>query len=594
VLGLLHPAKETRISLRPRWPGLLLSSGIHLLVLLTVPFWSETLLDLDNVLNRSVEDAIELNRRNTRMIWYRLPALPSVRNPEVESARQTARGAVYSDRQIVVDRQATRNSQQLIEQLRAERELEKPVPAENVVAMSPSSAAALKASPRKAPLPENGGQRNLAAAARALEPPPQLQAASQLSLRAGEIVQLPKPPPRKFSPPPPVAAVSQPARSLDFGALPVLNTDSTAAQVYADSTVPKLPKAPPKPFRAPGNAGAGRANIGTQSMEFGATPSLEMSASGAQPGVGAGNVPKLPRRRITAADLESRGDGSSESGKDAGRSGIEAAPALASTAGKGLGGAANLDLVVIGLDPKAGVPAPGANLPGQFSRGREVGPPAHVGNTDPNAARIAGVSSKGSSGETKDLRLLAPAQILGQEVEEGYFEVRLDLAKQWPQLSAPLPNAGRSTPQRIRSYFQGRSVFAVVIPIEKLDRYTADWIVWFSPKLESGQAPTALAANVKMEAPLPIWKLESRRWLVRAGEAGEEQRVQFHVEITREGRVVVKDLLRRMSPALNQMATNDLARWVFQPAKQAGQPIPIDAVIEIPFRVPPTLKIAAQ
>jgi hypothetical protein len=148
-------------------------------------------------------------------------------------------------------------------------------------------------------------------------------------------------------------------------------------------------------------------------------------------------------------------------------------------------------------------------------------------------------------------------------------------------------------PRRIEPLLRGRSVFALVIPMEKIDRYTADWIVWFSPKLKPDEAPALMLANSKMEAPLPIWKLESRRWLVAGGEQGAEQRVQMVVEINREGRVQVKELLGRFGVEFNQLVTNDLTRWVFQPARHNGQAIDVDAILEIPFRVPPGL-VAGQ
>jgi TonB family protein len=46
-------------------------------------------------------------------------------------------------------------------------------------------------------------------------------------------------------------------------------------------------------------------------------------------------------------------------------------------------------------------------------------------------------------------------------------------------------------------------------------------------------------------------------------------------------------LLRRLDDRLDQSAEDAMQKWQFEPALRDGQPIDVDALIEIPFRLAP-------
>lgn len=541
---------------------------------------TETLLEMDRILTQSVEEAIEKNERDRRVLIYRIPVnLPSIRNSAEQTTRKMARSNVKSSQQVVVERPGAESDRQLVEQPNAERKVTEPVDLQNVVAQN-----APKTPARKAPIPETPSAKPLPQQL-IREAPPELGAAyTPLSAAAqGAIVKLPKPAAKKFVPP----QMSRP--NVEQGtafALPDSPQVSLAQKPALDmnTPLPLLPKIAPRKFPQP-SQGQPRPSTVARNVEFGAMPSLT-PPTGAPAEVAIGGpvgtgLPKMPPKRFTPpGGTIGQGSGSPKSATAS----LEAPPAIGGGGQGGSQGNQASQLVVIGLNPGRTLPPPKTNLQGSFSRGGEAGPPAHVANDSARATPLAGISTKPSAEGIENLRLASPQQILGAEAAEGYFEIRLELTKQWPRLSVALPPTRRMLPRRIEPYFLARSVYTVVIPIERQDRYTGDWIIWFSPKGPAAAKPEE--GNARMETPLPMWKLESRRWLVTGGEQGVEQRVQLFVEISKEGRIRLRELMGRYGTDLNQLITNDVSRWIFQPARLNGQAIDVEAILEIPFRIP--------
>ncbi len=581
--GFLQSDSEEAAVQQSRWPGLVISVCLHGLLLSTAPFWSTLSMDLDSILRNSVEEAIETNRRNTRLIWYKLPTPPSIRNPEELADRKRSSGETASKTEIVATQPDAQSNTQLIYRAVAKEIKTEVQPLENLVARSPAPESQAIQQRRKAPLPE--APRRADAVTQNLERPPELTQSTQALALQTELARLPKPPPKKFVAPATANSPTQAARA-DFGALPELQSGTNPSQPLNSLTLARLPKPAAKKFTAPSPNGT-QSGAARTTVDFGSIPELSSAAQG---DVGsAGQIPKLARRKLQAGDLLGNPATGAARGQTEQSRSLEAPPELQGPGGSGQGGKAQADLVVLSLNPGKTMAPPDTRMSGSFSRASESGPPAHTGNTDRNAIAIPGVSTRPLSGPGQDFRLQTPEQILGAEAADGYFEVKLELAKLFPKLSVPIAPSRRMLPQRIEPYFRGRSVFALAVPIEKMDRYGGDWILWFAPKPVSGEVPVALEGNIKMETPLPFWKLESRRWLVSGGERGVEQRVLLAVEISRDGRVRVKELMSRFGSAMSQMVTNDISRWVFHPARLNGRAIDVDAVVEIPFRVPETL-----
>jgi hypothetical protein len=143
-------------------------------------------------------------------------------------------------------------------------------------------------------------------------------------------------------------------------------------------------------------------------------------------------------------------------------------------------------------------------------------------------------------------------------------------------LSAPLRPASRTIPQSLESRFQGRLVYAMVIPAPFLPAYTGDWIVWFA------EVKALPGESHDIRAPVPYQKIEPISSPCLAGGARAEARVQLAALIKSDGRFDSVTAVRGSSP--NAMgAIEDLKRWEFRPATRDGSPVAVEAVIEIPF-----------
>jgi hypothetical protein len=142
-------------------------------------------------------------------------------------------------------------------------------------------------------------------------------------------------------------------------------------------------------------------------------------------------------------------------------------------------------------------------------------------------------------------------------------------------LSAPLRPASRTIPRDIDARFQGRYVYAMVMPIENLPMYGGDWIMWFA---ERNQRP---GDSPSMRAPVLFRKLESTEKIELPAQT--QTRFQMAATITKEGHIEGISLLTRTGAVVEQALIRDLASWEFRPATRDGTAVDVEVVVEIPF-----------
>lgn len=570
---------------RPRNSSFVLAALLHVLLVVLAVVWSLIYFNVDD-LSAGVRESIELNEKQRIIRWYRLEPIPQIRNPDPSITRNRARGERHSENEIVVDRPNPISSKQLIEQQDSSKLLRAEIPAPNAVRQSPSAESAAPA-PIK-PLPPRRAQmpapvlRKLESP-QPLEAPPTLAASSRTSTAVADLAlpSLPKPRPRKFVAPA-MDRQAPPARTLDFSGIPEFETKSPTLAAGLSNKIEGLAKPAPKKFVPPSSPAK---LTSSSSVDMTDVPTLDLQSSKALssstglPGQVA-QLPKLASKRFVPPDAKGTGQGAGKAPKA-----MEAPPQLETRAGTGTGGKDRNDLVSLSVKPSFGPPPTSGNLPGSFSQAREIGAPAHVANTTPGVAVVSGVSTNPAAGGGRpaQLRLPSPEELLGEAVKDEYFEVRFDIARQFPRLALPLAPSSRTLPRRIEGAFAGRRVFVVVVPMDGVERYAGDWIIWFA---EKNGAPAHSADNVKMTPPLPLWKLETRRGLTPGKEKAFEVRVQVRLVINQEGRLTLREIIGRNGTQIDSLVANDLQRWVFQPARLEGQVIDIEVIAEIPYRFP--------
>ncbi len=243
-----------------------------------------------------------------------------------------------------------------------------------------------------------------------------------------------------------------------------------------------------------------------------------------------------------------------------------APPGAENNAGNG-----KADIAVASLTPGNG-PVPDGARPGAFSKAPNLGEPAS-GEVD-GSLRVPNLTIR----EDRTKPVNAPGVSPNRKVIMYADKVRTLPAS---TLSVPLRPASRTIPRAIDARFQGRNVYTMVIPIENFAPYSGDWILWFAERgLQSGETPL-------VRAPLPLRKYESVEPVLPG--AHTELRVQLAATISKDGKIVDVKMLRSLSPGIEQAVVRDLAEWEFKPATRDRVPIDVDAVIEIPYSLPPQI-----
>ncbi len=110
-----------------------------------------------------------------------------------------------------------------------------------------------------------------------------------------------------------------------------------------------------------------------------------------------------------------------------------------------------------------------------------------------------------------------------------------------------------------------------------LNSSTGSWVIRFA-ELKANQQPGELSAPDAIQKSDPGYPIE----LMRANVQGN---VTLYAIIHADGTVGDIRVLTSPDDRLDALAKSALARWKFRPATKDGQPVALEAVVVIPFRV---------
>ena len=127
----------------------------------------------------------------------------------------------------------------------------------------------------------------------------------------------------------------------------------------------------------------------------------------------------------------------------------------------------------------------------------------------------------------------------------------------------------RSPLSRRGAALAGVLLLAIILPVAAMQSGTDDDRVY---KISAGIVP-----------PRPIEKREPA-YTQEARDARIEGTVVLRVEIDKEGRIRRADLVRGLDPGLDLNALDAARTWRFDPARKAGKPVILRALIEVYFR----------
>jgi len=335
--------------------------------------------------------------------------------------------------------------------------------------------------------------------------------------------------------------------------------------IASSATEARLPslKLPPKAWVAP--PVAPRAGSG-KSAQVAEAPQL---AANIVPGGtnDPGPSARLPPRPYTAPPAKAVGTGK----------GIDTLPPVDLPATS-----KDLNVAIVGLNPidKLG-PLPSAPSPATFSAGPKVNPKGSASEGGGNGIVVPDLFVRTPRDAKTDLLGQAYAAPTASETLRAAIRhgEPVMMANVQPATPSALPGAakvsGAPDPR-----FNGRDVFMMAIQMPNLTSYSGSWLMWYADRTarQAGLAPIA--------PPVPHRKVDPK-YIATAVADKVQGNVTLGCVIDTEGKVRGVELVRGLDARLNETAQEALSKWEFYPATRNGDPIEVDVIVEIPFRLAP-------
>jgi TonB family protein len=247
----------------------------------------------------------------------------------------------------------------------------------------------------------------------------------------------------------------------------------------------------------------------------------------------------------------------------------------------------DLNLAVVGLNPAINAaPLPTNSSPGQFSAGPKVRPDGADSAGDGKGLSVPDLYIAGGKDAKPDLI----AQVFAAPTSPTNLRAAARLANPNAPLPRPEPpSTSHSGAIKVSSApdkrFDGREVYMMAIQMPNLTSYSGSWLMWYADRTarEAGLAPVA--------PPVPHRKVDPK-YVATAAADRIEGKVQLLCVIGKDGHVSTVELVRGLDDRLNQSALDAMAKWEFTPATRHGEPVDVDVLVEIPFKLAPHAQVA--
>jgi TonB family protein len=361
----------------------------------------------------------------------------------------------------------------------------------------------------------------------------------------------PPPPQRQFVPPKPVEPRQEQAKVSEVAPAPQLQASAKALDLY------KMPKVA-RPFVAPPEQQKPKLALHVQVAD---APELKAHAAD-----GAASKVLEQGSRAMAFRPQPRPTLTASVGS------IPDAPAVGNSS-------STANVAIVGLNPidKLNVPLPSGSHPAQFSAGPKLNPNGATSSGTSSGITVPDLFVRGGEKDAPSSTLLARVSSAPTSVESlrgvarstpsGAPEDGIDHGGGVPVSGAPDP------------HFLGRQVFSVAIQSPNLTSHSGSWLMWYSDR-------SFEPLRAMIYAPRPLHEVDPK-YVATAAEERIEGDVRLVFVISREGRVSGVEVVKGIDERLDQSAMEALRKWQFEPATREGKPVDVDALVEIPFRLPP-------
>ena len=267
---------------------------------------------------------------------------------------------------------------------------------------------------------------------------------------------------------------------------------------------------------------------------------------------------------------------------------------------------------IIALSAAPGPPAPVAPPPGNLAarvtispEGKKPGVPGGSPDAKPNSngsngaehaagatgaggatgTNSAGISITGGSPKSPSTvsglgagKLSMPSARPNYSRAEGAREEAPTVQNGPPNFAALAPDA---KPEAI---FARRRVYSMNVNMPNLNSATGSWILNFT-EIRTAPSGPASSSGGEVAEPSPLRKVDPK-YPPNAVAENIEGEVILYAVIRRDGSVDSIQLVKGIDPQLDNNAMRALAQWKFRPAERAGEPVDLEAIVHIPFRLP--------
>lgn len=225
---------------------------------------------------------------------------------------------------------------------------------------------------------------------------------------------------------------------------------------------------------------------------------------------------------------------------------------------------------VTGTPGASGGGAGGGRGNGTGNGGTGNAPPGiSVGAAPPGAATaaIAGTPEKSPSDAQKEENRKLIAAAMNPSVP----------SVSRPPVAPPPPTMSDNEEDALeRQVFGAKKYYSLVLNMPNLTSATGSWIVRFA-ELKQSDNKVAIAAPVATSKVDPAYPADALRDNV-------EGTVTLYAVIHADGTVSGIRVLNSVDPRLDDAAMLALSRWQFRPGTKNGDPVELEALVQIPFR----------
>jgi TonB family protein len=243
----------------------------------------------------------------------------------------------------------------------------------------------------------------------------------------------------------------------------------------------------------------------------------------------------------------------------------------------------DLNLAVVGLNPSdKPIALPENSNPAQFSAGPQISPDGASAAGDGKGLTVPDLYVRGAREAKPDL--------IAQAFAAPSSALTLRAAARGVEPGATADPAGQAPPGAVKvssapdPRFNGRDIYMMVIQMPNLTSYSGSWLMWYADR-------TAREAGLAPVSPPVAHRKVDPKYVAAAADDRIEGKVQLACVIAKDGHVSNVELVLGLDDRLNRSAEEALAKWEFTPATRRGEPVAVDVLVEIPFRLAPHTQV---